>query len=187
MSSGDNSKKKDEKITADQLPWTDIDTRVKGIWKTTQEALKDAPEQIKAEQLPWTDIDTRIKDAFDAHIKTAQEAISSAQEAIKDTSDQIKNLPLFLRNKAVYAAKLVAANVQVVGDVIADASDVKNPPVTSERGKIIKFLQDKQPELLQKMQELGEKIKDLPPEKRAVLVVKFANEQKSKVGGEETS
>lgn len=101
--------------------------------------------------------------------------IDQIKQLITDQISPIVNLlnllPQSLRSNAIFTAKVVAANMQALGDIVANAADKKNPHVTKDNMAIIQYLR-KQPQVYQALVEISKKMNDEPSEKRTYPVLK---------------
>lgn len=115
--------------------------------------------------------------SFVSNIKALiDERVSSANAQITLVLAGLNALPVIIRDNVLHTSRFVGANLEAITNTLADAVDLKQPPLTKDNMQIIAYLKSKHPEVFQKLLEHGEKTKDMPAEERANLIITFTDQ-----------
>lgn len=115
--------------------------------------------------------------SFVSNIKAIiDEKVSSANAQIAVVLAGLNALPLIIRENVLHTSRFVGANLEAITNTLADAVDLKQPPLTKDNMQIITYLKSQHPGVFQKLLEHGEKTKDMPAEERANVIITFTDD-----------
>jgi len=100
---------------------------------------------------------------------------NGVQESMDKVVMFVNSIPQTIRTNTLNIVKLVAGNLQILGDVVSSVPDSKEPPVTKENLTIINYLKDKHPATFKDIIEKSKEMKDDPSEKRLVKVLQISS------------
>jgi hypothetical protein len=100
---------------------------------------------------------------------------NGVQESMDKVVMFVNSIPQTIRTNTLNIVKLVAGNLQILGDVVSSVPDSKEPPVTKENLTIINYLKDKHPAAFKDIIEKSKEMKDDPSEKRLVKVLQISS------------
>jgi len=119
-----------------------------------------------------TDLTSKVQKVTDG-LQTVQKV---ATDGIKTILLTVNSIPYIVRKNTLNTTRVVAANMQALGDSIASAADRKDPPVSKQNLELYMYLKSKHPDVLERILTLSKSIQEKPSEERVSEVMKFSLE-----------